>query len=116
MVHSAQKNIIFFLIVLISCGGLITSCSKPTEVCFTYAPTIITANTPVTFDASCSDNASFFIWNFGDNTSDTTTTSLTITHMFFSAGQYNVTLQTKRKDGVAFGKDKPVTTQIITVQ
>jgi hypothetical protein len=36
--------------------------------------------------------------------------------MFLSAGQYNVTLQTKRKDGVAFGKDKPVTTQIITVQ
>jgi PKD repeat protein len=104
------------LTILICCSSLLTSCSKPTEVCFTYAPTIVTTNTKVTFDASCSDNASYFLWSFGDNTADTTTTSLTITHMFSSEGQYNVTLQVKRKDGVAFGKDKPATTQIITVQ
>jgi PKD repeat protein len=111
-----MKNIFYALTILTFITSLTTSCSKPTEACFTYSPTTITTNTTVTFNASCSDNASYFYWNFGDNTADTTTTSLTITHKFNATGQYTVKLNAKRKDGMTLGKDKPKTIQIITVQ
>lgn len=111
-----MKNTFCLLIMLTCVMSLMISCSDPTEACFTYTPTIITRNTTVTFDASCSENVSFYSWNFGDGTADTTTTSFTVTHRFFSTGQYNVTLQAKRKDGVTLGKDKPISTQTITVQ
>jgi PKD repeat protein len=111
-----MKNIFYFLTFITCITCLAISCSKPTEACFTYTPTSATTNTNVTFNASCSDNASYFSWNFGDNTSDTTNTSMTITHKFSSTGQYIVTLIAERKDGMTLGKDKPKATQTITVQ
>lgn len=107
----------FYILALMSfLTGLTTSCTRPTEACFTYSPATITTNTVVEFNASCSENASTYSWNFGDNIPDTLTNSLTITHIFPAAGQYNVTLKAKRKDGMTFGKDKPESTQVITVQ
>lgn len=111
-----MKNIPYLLTILTFFWSLATSCSKPTEACFTYSPKTITTNTNVSFNASCSYNASYFTWNFGDNTPDTTTTSLTITHKFSLTGPFNVTIIAKRKDGVTLGKDKPKATQVITVQ
>jgi PKD repeat protein len=111
-----MKKILYILTILTFILSLATSCSKPTESCFTYSPATITTNTIVAFNASCSDNASYFTWNFGDNTLDTTITSLTIAHKFSSTGQFNVTLIAKRKDGMTLGKDKPKVTQVIKVQ
>lgn len=66
---------------------------------------VVTTDSIVTFDASCSGNASYFAWNFGDSTKDTTTTSLKIKHKFTKTGQFIVNLTAKRKDGVTMGKD-----------
>lgn len=111
-----MKNILLHLTIFALITVLTTSCSKPTEACFTFSPTTISPNTTVTFNASCSQNASYFTWNFGDNSADTTTTTLTVTHKFSTVGQFEVTLNAKRKDGATLGKDKPTTKQIITVQ
>ena len=91
-----------------------TSCSKPTESCFTYSQKVITTDSIVTFDASCSGNASYFAWNFGDSTKDTTTTSLKIKHKYTKIGQFIVKLVAKRKDGVTMGKDTKAS-EMITV-
>ena len=75
---------------------------------------VVTTDSIVTFDASCSGNASYFTWNFGDSTKDTTTTSLKIKHKFTKTGQFIVNLTAKRKDGVTMGKDTRAS-EIITV-
>ena len=75
---------------------------------------VVTTDSIVTFDASCSGNASYFGWNFGDSTKDTTTTSLKIKHKFNKTGQFIVNLTGKRKDGVTMGKDTRAS-EIITV-
>ena len=92
-----------------------TSCSKPTESCFTYSQKVITTDSIVTFDASCSGNASYFTWNFGDSMKETTTTSLKITHKFAKTGQFIVTLSAKRKDGVSSENDTKAS-QMIRVE
>lgn len=109
-----MKNILYTL--TFTSIAILTACSKPTEPCFTLSHTTISPKTIVTFNASCSENASYFKWNFGDNTADTTVTSLTVSHTFTTIGQFTVTLNTSRKDGITLGKSNPTTTQIITVQ
>ena len=59
-------------------------------------------------------NASYFAWNFGDSTKDSTTTSLKIKHKFTKTGQFIVNLVAKRKDGVTMGKDTKAS-EMITV-
>ena len=103
----------FILFILITLWA--TSCSKPTESCFSYSKSKITTDSIVTFDASCSGNASYFAWNFGDSTKDTTTTSLKIKHKFTKTGQFIVNLVAKRKDGVTMGKDTKAS-EMITVE
>lgn len=93
-----------------------SACSKPIESCFSFSPETAIVNQTVTFNASCSQNASYFIWNFGDNTPDTLTSSLTISHKFLTMGQFTVTLTAERKDGATLGKDKLTTAHIVTVQ
>lgn len=100
--------VIQFLFFLASCG-------KPTKACFTISPNPVSVNSTVTFDPSCSQNAGFYEWNFGDGSNDTTSTS-SITHQFNSAGSFTVTLNASRKDGLTLGKDYPTKTEVITVQ
>ena len=106
------------LLAILTVATIFFACSKPNKGCFTFAPTTISPNQTVTFNASCSENASIFIWNFGDNSADTTTNALTITHKFSTTGQFAVTLTAKRKDGLVWNekKVKPTTTQIVTVK
>jgi len=97
-------------------ASLLTTCSKPiTDACFTYSPATITTTTIVTFNASCSQNRETLIWNFGDNTADTTVTSVTVMHKYSTTGTYIVTLNATSKDGMS-KKSHPTTTQTITVQ
>ncbi len=103
----------FILFILITLCAI--SCSKPTESCFSYSKSKITTDSIVTFNASCSGNASYFTWNFGDSTKDTTTTSLKIKHKFNKNGQFIVNLVAKRKDGVSSGNDTKAS-QMITVE
>lgn len=86
------------------------------EACFTYSPATITTLTEVTFNSSCSQNATSFIWDYGDNTGETSAQSPTVTHKYSTAGTYIVTLNVERKDGVSMKKGKPKTQQTITVQ
>ena len=110
-----MKNI-FYTLTITTFIILTNSCAKPMEACFTYSPATITTTTVVTFNSSCSQNASSFIWNFGDNTADTTAQSLIVTHKYSTVGTYTVTLNVERKDGVSMKKGKPKTQQTIIVQ
>lgn len=105
---------LLLLFSLLAC--LTNSCSKPIEACFTCSATTVSPNTTISFNASCSENVSYFTWRFGDNSADTTTTSPVVAHTFSSPGQFNVSLVAKRKDGPDRGKDKPTATALITVQ
>jgi PKD repeat protein len=107
-----MKNIFIVLTV----ATIFNACTKPTEACFTFSPTTVSPNTTVTFNASCTQNGYSFTWNFGDNSQDTTTHEPTITHKFSTTGQFTVTLNADRKDGVTLRKGKPTTTQTVTVQ
>gem|GEM_PF-1421352 len=114
MLATNMNKAIYPLIILSFIAFFTTSCSKPTESCFTCSQKTITRDSIITFDASCSGNASYFAWNFGDDTKDTTTTSLKIKHKFAKTGQFIVNLVAKRKDGVTMGKDTKAS-ELITV-
>lgn len=86
---------------------LFNNCSKPSEACFDFSPNEnISTQTPVLFDASCSKNAGYYTWDFGDGTSENSILgSSTIVHTYSTSGSYQVTLTAKRKDGVTLKKD-----------
>ncbi len=107
-----MKNVSRFVLL----AAILNSCAKPTNGCYTYSSGTITTTTLVTFDASCSEGASSYKWNFGDGTETQETNALTITHTFATAGTYTVTLNAQRKDGVTIRKEKPTFTQTIVVQ
>ena len=92
------------------------SCKNSHESCFSYSPAAIVPNQAVLFNASCSDNAAYYIWNFGDGNIDTSVTALTITHKFINAGKFKVILTTKFKSSKAWYKGSPSSDQILTVQ
>lgn len=107
-----MKKVLYTLTIV----ATLSACKKPIDACFTFSPTTVAPNTTVSFNASCSQNASYFTWHFGDNSADTTVTSLTVTHKYSAVGQFAVTLTAERKDGATSGKDKTTTTQTVTVQ
>lgn len=86
---------------------LFNNCSKPSKACFNFSPNEnIRAQTPILFDASCSKNASYFTWDFGDGTTENSTLGTnTITHSYSVTGTYKITLIAKRKDGVTLRKN-----------
>lgn len=95
----------------------ISGCSDAVKACFTFSPETPTVSTPVTFDASCSENSYLYIWNFGDGTVDTTVTqTLKVTHTYSTTGTYTVTLTAESKDGVTFRKGDFTATQTVEVQ
>ena len=112
--YSKFKYVIFLAITIIMA---ISGCSDAVKACFTFSPEMPTVSTPVTFDASCSENSYLYIWNFGDGTVDTTVTqTLTVTHTYSTTGTYTVTLTAESKDGVTFRKGEFTATQTLEVQ
>ena len=115
--HNLRMKMKTNLILLFPfCLALLSSCKDPTISCFTHSPDTITTSTVVTFNAACSEEASYFTWNFGDATADTTTTALNITHQYSNAGTYTVRLQAERKDGQFPRKNRIESSSVITVQ
>lgn len=109
-----KKRFAFFLSISFA---FLISCNDPTIACFTFSPSsAITTATPVIFNASCSEETSYFTWNFGDGTDDILVTSPNITYQYANAGTYIVKLSAKRKDGYPPKKSKFATSQAITVQ
>jgi PKD repeat protein len=68
-------------------------CAKDPVPCFTVdkskTPKV---NEEVQFDASCSNDATSYDWDFGDGTQGS---SITVKHKYTAAATYNVTLKTK---------------------
>jgi PKD repeat protein len=107
---------IIFFILGVSIASFISSCVKRTEACFSYSQNNSSTLKSVDFDASCSQNSFTFIWNFGDGTADTITNTKTISHVYASAGSYDVKVDASRKDRVSFRKDKPQRIETILVE
>ena len=95
---------------------LFNSCSKPTEACFTYSLNkTLQDSLLVVFNASCSQNTSQFLWNFGDGSKDTIVNSPIIQYRYNIKGEYNVKLNAKSKDGVSVKKGNNSKTMNIIV-
>ena len=96
------KTIYIFGIII-----LFNNCSKPSEACFNFSPNEnISTQIPILFDATCSKNASYYTWDFGDGTTKNSIPgTATITHSYSVNGVYEVTLIAKRKDGVTLRKN-----------
>ncbi|MFQ6086947.1 MAG: PKD domain-containing protein [Candidatus Bathyarchaeia archaeon] len=72
---------------------------------FTYSPTEPLVNETVVFDASESSDTDgtivSYVWDFGDDTPVENHTDPTVTHVYTSAGTYNVTLTVTDDDGLS---------------
>ena len=110
-----MKNILYacLLLLIISVNN---SCVKKTEACFTFAPAEVKIGTPVTFNSSCSTDATYFTWNFGDAATDKTVKTITTTHKYTAAGTYTIKLTAKRDSKSSAGRSIRSTTQTVTVQ
>ena len=106
-----MKKIFGFLLLAILMNG----CRKPIYACFVYSPTApITTTTALSFDASCSEEAETFQWNYNDgNVPAPQSSSIIDSHTFLSQGTYSVTLTVGRSGRK---KETITTTQIIIVQ
>ena len=68
--------------------------------CFTADPLTCDEGCVVTFEASCSQNAQTFSWDFdGDGTVDTTLSTSSIEYTYNQAGTYNVKLEIMNQEG-----------------
>jgi PKD repeat protein len=97
---------LFLSFLLLTLAGM-NSCSEPTVACFEHFPETKTINTEVVFNASCSSNSYIFEWTFGDGSDDSITHEPVARHIYSAAGEYVVTLNASRKDGVTLGKNQP---------
>lgn len=108
------RLIVLFVITLNSI--LFNSCSKPTEACFSYSLNkTLQDSLLIVFNASCSQNTSQFLWNFGDGSKDTIVNSPIIQYRYKTIGEYNVKLNAKSKDGVSVNKGNNSKTMNIIV-
>lgn len=95
-----HKRFFFYLLGIL----LFSSCVKPTKACFVYSVEDYLTHT-ILFDASCSQSASFFDWDFGDGDTSIFNSQDTLSHSYLQSGDYTVTLKATRKDGFTLGKD-----------
>jgi PKD repeat protein len=106
-------KIISIITIILSVS--IGSCSKPEKACFEFSPLKPTTASLITFNASCSENVYKYTWSFGDNSSDSTTTSPSVTHIYQQPGEYEGILNVERKDGVILRKGKTTAIKKVVV-
>ena len=90
---------------------LFSTCDRQEEdkqpiACFNYSPSSPEVNDPIAFN-SCSTDAQIYSWNFGDGSA--TSSDISPSHSYSSAGQFTVSLKVWNKNNV----DEE--TQIVTV-
>jgi PKD repeat protein len=105
-----MKKILLFTSLAIT-GILFSTCDRKEEdkqpkACFSPSTSNTTVGTTIAFN-NCSTDAQIYSWNFGDGTA--TSSEVSPSHSFASAGQFTVTLKAWYKNNV----DEE--TQIITV-
>ena|ERR1035437_6611311 len=82
------------------------SCMKKPMACCDI-PATATHGQPITFNSSCSMNASSYEWDFGDGAKSTDATA---THTYAAAGAYTVKLMAMSKNGKQMNDiSKPIT-------
>lgn len=110
-------KIVFGIIGLCIFLELLTSCrNNRVNACFMVRESIGGITNQLEFDASCSQNATYFQWNFGDGTIITNTTSKLISHTYLSKGEYNVILEVKGKDGVSLLKNNHIIEKTVIIR
>jgi PKD repeat protein len=114
-----MKTNSILIIIIVAIGVILVSCSPKLEACFTFTTQLVTTGTDVTFNSSCSENATGYKWNFGepgDNSKDTIVQSQTINHIYARPGNYTVTLDLISKCGTFGVRGNTTITQVITIQ
>jgi hypothetical protein len=87
-----KKSLPFFCFIVVVLLAL-SSCKKSTFACFEPLTdeNNIRVNIPVTFVASCSNNADSYFWEFGGN-EDSTDYGYSVTRTFYTTGNVDVKL------------------------
>ena len=107
---------------LVPPGVILPPAQTPTPA-FTFSPSPVNMNVPVTFDAStscggfasggvCSGSSAItsYSWNFGDGSANAS--GVTVTHTFTSAATFNVTLTVTNDRGVAASTTQAITAAV----
>lgn len=93
---------------------MFTSCkeqnSTPPKACFT-APEEIIAGESATFNSSCSENATSYLWDFGDGGSSS---SANPNHVFTNGGSFIVSLTVTDSEGTSDETSQTVTVTELT--
>jgi len=92
-----MKNL-FWLIFPVFALAL-TSCSKEPKADFTASANVVETDAVVTF-TDLSENATHYVWDFGDGTA--VSTSRNPTHVFETPGTYTVTLEVQDRKSKRF--------------
>lgn len=105
------SNLGYFTLVLVTGALLMTSCgddddSGSNEACFNFT---IDDGT-VSFDASCSENAINYEWNFG-NGDEVSQIVPTVDYFYSAPGNYTVTLLVTFNDGAKLSTQREVQIQ-----
>lgn len=105
-------SVLIAFTTLLCTGVFISACNDSNDpdvkvvACFTVPADVKTGMT-VKFDGTCSGNAQFFVWDFGDGSTSTEAAPL---HVFIVKGTYQVTLTVSGIDG-----RMDTETQVVTV-
>ena len=84
------------ILAMLSVGSLaLTSCMKKPMACVDSGTKSGTVGQAVSFDASCSENAHHYQWDFGDGASGHTAST---THAYNSAGTYTAKIKALSKN------------------
>ncbi|MCA8832823.1 PKD domain-containing protein [Hymenobacter pini] len=88
----------------------LASCGKKPEACFTIEKGIPSSkvNETVELNAGCSTEATSFVWEWGDGSSDT---GIKTNHKYNAAGTFTIKLTAKNDDNSA-----STTKQVVIVQ
>jgi PKD repeat protein len=115
-----ELEITCYMFILIVCATIFCACQRnPVRACFTYQPASnITPQMVVTFDATCSKNANYVRWNFGDGRPDTFAVDgvFTISHIYAAPGNYKVLLMVVKGKDQVWGNDEPFSEQTVIVK
>lgn len=97
------------IVAMLTVGALtLTNCMKKPMACVDSGTKSGTVGQSISFDASCSENAHHYMWDFGDGAS---AHSASTTHAYNSAGTYTAKIKALSKNS----KKEDEKTVIVTI-